>query len=208
MRKLPLFIILLCFIISCETKKKQDVRLQDFVTAISGKFSSQEQVNKEPSYSAVIFSNTRIWKERPGYWLYQELYDPEKNNSVYYQRIINVKRVDSVIISSSSYIIPDQKKYKNAWKNPQVLDHLTKDSLSIRNGCDVHFKNKVSSIYHGKTKKGTCLSNFSEKISYTTSDIVISKNKISSWDRGYDSNGKQVWGKIQGPYIFVRISDD
>ena len=208
MYKFSLFIFLSSFIISCETKKKQDLQLQSFATVLSGKFSSKEQASREPGYSAVIFSNTPIWRERSGYWFYQELYDAEKNTSVYYQRIINVKRVDSLIISSTSYMIPNQKKYKNAWKNPQVLNHLTKDSLAIRNGCDVHFKNTVSSIYQGKTQKGTCLSSFSEKISYTTSDILISKNKISSWDRGYDSNGKQIWGKIQGPYIFRRISED
>lgn len=208
MHKFSLFIILLSLTISCETQKKQDLQVQNFYKNITGKFSSKEQASEESGYSNVVLSNTPIWKERSGYWLYQELYDAEKNTSVYYQRIINIKQVDSLVISTTSYIIPDQKKYKNAWKDITILEHLTTDSLAIRNGCDVYFKKETSTIYQGKTKKQTCLSSFSKKISYTTSDIVISKNKISSWDRGYDSNGKQIWGKIQGPYIFIRIPED
>lgn len=208
MQKPFLILFLIIVSIGCNTKKSNDQELDDFVRIISGNFSSKEQSKKESGYSAVNLYNYPIWKNRSGYWFYQELFDHKNNTSVYNQRIIHIKRVNSVTISTTSYVIPNQKKYVNSWKNVAVFDSLTKDSLKIREGCDVYFKKKTSTIYQGKTEKGTCSSSFSKTISYTTSNIVISRNKISSWDRGYDNQGKQVWGKIQGPYVFLRILEE
>ncbi len=206
MLRLLLFMSLLAFTISCDTKTSDDSKLQDFTDLLSGKFSSEKQSELDSSYPAVYLVNIPIWEDKPGYWLYHELYDKKNNSSVYNQRIINVRREDSVTLSTISYVIPNQKKYINAWRDISVFNFLTIDSLKRRDGCDVYFK-KTSTIYQGKTKKGTCLSNFTENIAYTTSNVVVSKNKISSWDRGYDITGKQIWGKIQGPFQFVRIND-
>ncbi|MBW1296934.1 chromophore lyase CpcT/CpeT [Aquimarina litoralis] len=208
MRKSLLFLIILIFSIGCNTKTIDDPELEDFAKILVGNFSSKKQAKEESGYSAVGLINKVIWKDRSGIWLYQELFAEGKTNAIYNQRILNIKRVDSNTLSSTSYVIPNQKKYINAWKDISVFDNLTIDSLTIREGCDVYFRKKTSTIYQGKTNKETCSSSFSKKISYTTSNIVISRNKISSWDRGYDSNGKQVWGKIQGPYEFIRITEN
>jgi len=203
-----LFLILLVLTSSCSMKKSDDPQLDDFVKLLSGKFSSKQQSETESGYSAIGLVNKPIWKDRSGYWFYQELYNEENSTSIYNQRILNIRRVDSVTLSSTSYVIPNQKKYINAWKDVSIFNILNIDSLHIREGCDVYFKKKTSTIYQGKTKKETCTSSFSKKISYTTGNIIISRKKITSWDRGYDSNGKQVWGKIQGPYKFLRVFEN
>lgn len=196
------------FTLSCDTKKSDDPQLDDFIKLLTGKFSSKKQSELESGYSAVSLVNKSIWKDRSGYWLYQELYDEKNSTSTYNQRILNIRRIDSTTLSTTSYVIPNQKKYTNAWKDVSIFNHLNIDSLKIREGCDVYFEKKTSTIYQGKTKNGTCSSSFSKKISYTTGNIVISTKKITSWDRGYDNNGKQVWGKIQGPYKFIRVSEN
>ncbi|MFD2565069.1 chromophore lyase CpcT/CpeT [Aquimarina rubra] len=203
-----LFLSLLFVTISCNTKIEHDSPISDFTKNLIGKFSSKNQANKDSGYASVHLVNIPIWEDRQGHWFYQELYDEKDNSSIYNQRILNVQKLDSLTISSTSYVIPNQEKYVNAWRDISIFNHLTPDSLKIRDGCDVYFKKKTSTIYHGKTKNGTCSSTFSKKISYTTSNVVISKNKITSWDRGYDINGKQVWGKIQGPYKFIRLDED
>ncbi|WP_298543218.1 chromophore lyase CpcT/CpeT [uncultured Aquimarina sp.] len=208
MQRSLLLLGLLITTISCSNKIEQGSQIDDLTGILSGKFSSKKQAKEESGYSAVCLINIPIWDDRPGYWFYQELYDEKNSTSIYNQRIINFKKLDSLTISSVNYSIPDQKRYANGWKDISIFDHLTIDSLKIRDGCDVYFKKKTSTIYHGKTKKGTCSSSFSSKISYTTSNIVISKNKITSWDRGYNTQGKQIWGKIQGPYKFIRVRED
>ncbi|WP_378177710.1 chromophore lyase CpcT/CpeT [Aquimarina sp. SS2-1] len=208
MRRLLLFIAVWSLTSSCNSKIEHESPLIDFTRTLEGKFSSKKQSVTDSGYASVCLINIPIWQDREGHWFYQELYDEKDNTSIYNQRILNIQKIDSTTITSTSYVIPNRKKYINAWKDISIFDQLTADSLKIRDGCDVYFKKKTSTIYHGKTKKGTCSSSFSNKISYTTSNVVISKNKITSWDRGYDINGKQVWGKIQGPYKFIRLAED
>lgn len=208
MRKLLPFLISLIFLCNCKTKVVNDPELEGFVQILTGKFSSKKQAQEESGYAAVCLINTPIWQNQSGYWFYQELFSEEKSTAIYNQRIIQIKRVDSITLSSTSYVIPNQKKYTNGWKDASLFNQLTIDSLTIREGCDVYFRKKTSTIYQGKTYKNSCSSSFSKKIEYTTSNIVISSKKISSWDRGYDSKGKQVWGKIQGPYNFIRVIEN
>jgi hypothetical protein len=33
---------------------------------------------------------------------------------------------------------------------------------------------------------------------------MVTANEITSWDRGFDSAGKQVWGATKGPYQFKK----
>jgi len=208
MWRIFLFLFLAVLSVSCDQKAKNKPVNHDFIELFPGRFSSKKQAQEESGYSAISLVNKPIWKDRPGHWFYQELYDEKNDASIYYQRIINIQIEDSLHIISSSYAVPNKKKYSHGWKNTAIFNQLTIDSLSARDGCNVVFKKKTSTIYQGKTKKRTCLSSFSKKISYTTSNIVITKNKITSWDRGYDTNGKQVWGKIKGPYKFIRIKEN
>jgi hypothetical protein len=43
--------------------------------------------------------------------------------------------------------------------------------------------------------------------SYATSEVVITDEQLLSWDRGWDANGKQVWGAETGGYIFVKTAE-
>ncbi|OED41614.1 hypothetical protein AB832_03285 [Flavobacteriaceae bacterium (ex Bugula neritina AB1)] len=208
MRMLPLFFTLFLFLSGCKSDEICDIELHNFVTLLNGNFSSREQAERESGYYNIGLSNISIWKNQPGFWIYQELFNSENPKKIYTQRILKIERVDSITISSSSYIIPNQKKYSNGWKKASIFDQLRIDSLKIRSGCEVYFRKKTSSIYQGKTNNRTCTSNSIKNVAYITSNVVISHDIISSWDRGYTIDGKQIWGKIQGPYIYKRISDD
>jgi CpeT protein len=39
---------------------------------------------------------------------------------------------------------------------------------------------------------------------YATSEVVVQHDKMISWDRGFDSRDKQVWGAEKGGYIFMK----
>lgn len=41
---------------------------------------------------------------------------------------------------------------------------------------------------------------------YASSEVVLDAAGMTSWDRGYDADGKQVWGAVKGAYEFVRRS--
>jgi len=58
--------------------------------------------------------------------------------------------------------------------------------------------------YEGSTEGNNCESDL-RGAKYATSEVKISKDGIISWDRGYDAEGKQVWGAEKGGYIFKRV---
>lgn len=39
---------------------------------------------------------------------------------------------------------------------------------------------------------------------YATSEVTLDATGMTSWDRGFDAQGKQVWGARKGAYEFVR----
>ena len=40
--------------------------------------------------------------------------------------------------------------------------------------------------------------------SYATSEVTVTDEVLTSWDRGFDAAGEQVWGAEAGPYRFVK----
>ena len=70
--------------------------------------------------------------------------------------------------------------------------------------CIVTMK-KQGELYVGGTSKQGCLSTHSGASTFS-SEVTIGTDYISSWDRGWDSNGNQVWGAVKGPYVFKKVA--
>jgi len=41
--------------------------------------------------------------------------------------------------------------------------------------------------------------------SFVRIEVEILKNKVISWDRGFDADDNYVWGAKKGPYIFDKL---
>lgn len=205
MKQLLLFIFLSILFLSCNSKPIKDVELHKLVTLLTGEFSNKEQAENDISFEHLNLKNTRIWENKPGYWLYSEVSDAKNSDQIYTQRIINYERSNASTFVSTSYLIRNAKNYKGTQEEiSNIFNELTKDSLTERVGCQMYFKKKTSTIYSGKIKKRSCPSSI-DYIDYITSSFVISKNKVSIWTKGYDNKGKQIWGKIKGPYKYKRL---
>jgi CpeT/CpcT family (DUF1001) len=57
----------------------------------------------------------------------------------------------------------------------------------------------------GSTQGSQCPSSL-RGARYATSEVTLNEAGLTSWDRGYDEKGVQVWGAEKGPYLFVRQS--
>lgn len=89
-----------------------------------------------------------------------------------------------------------------AWRDVTGLDDLSPSDLVRRRGCEVYLQ-RDEVKFLGSTH-GTACSSDIRGASYATSEVQISANVISSWDRGFTSAGEQVWGAVKGPYYFLR----
>ena len=56
----------------------------------------------------------------------------------------------------------------------------------------------------GKTGDDSCVSTM-RGASFARSEVEILEDKVISWDRGFDADGKYVWGAEKGPYIFNKL---
>ena len=70
--------------------------------------------------------------------------------------------------------------------------------------CTIYLE-KVENRFEGGTPAEGCFSDFRGATTFTA-EVIIGEDFISSWDRGFDSQGNQVWGARRGPYLFREVS--
>ncbi|WP_103863707.1 chromophore lyase CpcT/CpeT [Aquimarina sp. I32.4] len=216
MRQLLLIIFLPTLFTSCNSKPVKDAELHNLVTLLIGKFSNKEQVENDTDFSHLNLVNIRIWKDRPGYWIYSEVYSAKENQKIHNQKISHYERMDSSTFKKTIYKISNIKNNtdtnsigdkKSMINNLEFFDNLSIERLKLETGCHVYFKKKTSTIYSGKTSKKSCYCS-SEQLNYSTSSYVVSRDKISIWTKGYNKKGKQVWGNIKGPFKYKKLVDN
>lgn len=172
---------------------------------MTGSFNSALQAQLDSNYYNISLEMHPIWKDREGSWLYVEQALATKKAAPYRQRIYKVsydRSTDTYI--SVVYKIPDEKNYIGKWKD-DIFNALAAEDLILREGCDVILRQNSEGDFLGSTEEQNCLSTL-RGASYATSKVNVYKDRIESWDQGFDDNGKQVWGAVIGPYIFTKIN--
>lgn len=195
---LSIFLVLSVSLGYCQEQSEDFLLLIDWMT---GEFSSTEQAANDSDYYDITLMMTQIWPEKKtGAWLYVEQAVASVPAEPYRQRVYFVRELGDGQFSSDVYLIPDEKKYIGAWKDPSTFAELSQFDLNYKDGCAV-FLDYDGFQFSGGTNEGTCKSDF-RGASYASSEVKITKGVLESWDRGYDAEGKQVWGAEKGGYIF------
>ncbi len=196
------FLIMLSIRILPQQKSDLDILLSWMI----GSFSSEEQAKNDSDYYNISLEMQRIWNERnDGYWLYVEQSVASSKDKPYRQRIYHLYQYDGVI-RSVIYSIPDEERFIGGCKNISVFDELSPEELESREGCDVIITRKDENTFVGNTIDKNCTSNL-RGASYATTEVLITKDKMISWDRGFNDKDEQVWGAEKGGYIFRKISE-
>jgi CpeT protein len=191
---------LLALNISILTFAQRDV--ETLVEYMVGSFSSKEQAEKDSSYFNIELEMVQIWKDRTdGHWLYIEQAVAETKEKPYRQRVYQIKQRSDGKIESIVYSIPDPLLFAGDYKKEYPLLRLTPDSLLLREGCEVVLFRTDYGHFEGGTVDKNCTSDISGA-SYATSEVMIDKDKMITWDRGFDEEGNQVWGATKGGYVF------
>lgn len=175
---------------------------------MAGTYTSEAQASNDPeNYFNVRLVMTPIWTERSdGRWLYVEQAMASALDRPYRQRIYQVSREGNGF-ESTVYTLPgDALAYAGAWQDPSRFDRLSPQMLAEREGCEIALKWDASSgSFTGSTLGNNCPSDL-RGASYATSEVTITANQLTSWDRGFDASGNQVWGAQLGGYQFVKVA--
>jgi hypothetical protein len=178
--------------------------LDTLATWMTGSFSSRRQAAADSSYFDIRLEMVRIWKDRKdGYWLYVEQAAAGNLGKPYRQRVYHLTALREGFYKSVVYAIPDPLRFAGEWQNEAPLALLSPDSLQARGGCDVVLQQSAPGEFAGGTVGRSCESSL-RGAAFATSEVTIRRDRIESWDRGFDESGTQVWGAEKGPYVFVR----
>ena len=196
------FTLLFLLILPIITYSQTDVDV--LVDYMAGSFSSEEQAQKDSNYFNIELEMVQLWKDRTdGPWLYIEQAVAESKDKPYRQRVYQLRKRNDGKIESLVYTIPDPLRFAGDYKKEFPLLRLTPDSLILKEGCEVVLYQADNGYFEGSTVEKNCSSDL-RGASYATSEVMIDKDKMISWDRGFDESGKQVWGAADGGYIFKK----
>ncbi len=181
--------------------------LDQLVKFMVGSFSSQEQSKLDPEgYFDIRLHMVQIWRERTdGRWLYVEQASAAKLDKPYRQRIYRLHETKPGEFTSEVYEFQgDPLQYAGAFMDLAKLQGVTPDNLVARDGCQIVLHHAEDGTFRGATQGTGCVSSL-RGAAYATSEAIIGPDGLRTWDRGYDKEGKQVWGAEKGPYDFRRV---
>jgi hypothetical protein len=171
---------------------------------MEGHFSSRAQAQADKDFLDIELRVVRIWRDRnDGPWLYVEQASSAHTSRPYRQRVYQLVRTPQGF-ASRVYLLPGEVlRFAGQWREADPLANVTPADLQLRDGCTVWLTVKGSG-YAGATQGQQCASDL-RGASYATSEVVIDSKGMTSWDRGYNAAGQQVWGAVKGGYRFDRL---
>ena len=171
---------------------------------MSGYYTSAAQALDDPArFFEIHLTTVPIWVERlDGPWLYVEQAAAWSLEQPYRQRVYQlVETADGV--RSDVYELPgDPLLFAGAWESPEDFASLEPEELLLRGGCSIELR-RTAEGFEGSTLGEGCASSL-RGASYATSEVFVAEGVLASWDRGFDAQGRQVWGATAGPYLFLR----
>lgn len=206
-RKIGIAIVTVFFIIGCQNKDSKpqiDTELEELFALMQGSFNSEIQSKQDSTYYNISLHMYPIWEDK-GKFLYVEQALNTMQDKPYRQRIYELSRTKDSLFKSEIYTLEVDSLWIGKWKTPTAFDSISKSDITLKNGCAVILSRIGKNHYKGETDEKTCLSKL-RGASYATSQVEIKEGKIISWDRGFDAEGNQVWGAVNGGYVFDKIN--
>lgn len=193
--------------INSESEKVADDDLSLLASYMQGSFSSEEQSQKDTTYFNIILHMKRMWQQRTdGVWIYVEQAVASSADKPYRQRVYKLTQLSDGSIESAVFTFSDPLKYAREWKSENPLEELNPSNLTQRKGCSVFLSKNDDGSFTGSTKGKGCESDL-RSAKYATSEVIIKKDGMVSWDRGFNENDEQVWGASKGGYIFKKLDN-
>jgi len=172
---------------------------------LAGSFSSREQSLADSAFLDIRLCMVPIWDHRTdGLWLYVEQATASHQQRPYRQRIYRLRQRSDSTVESAVFELPQPERFVGCWAAAEGLVALSPDSLLPREGCSVLLRQQGDSAFVGSTVGTECASAL-HGASYATSVVMVTDSAIISWDRGWDRQGKQVWGAVSGGYVFRKL---
>ena len=169
---------------------------------MQGHYDSSAQAAQDSDYFALSLVLAPVLPEMSSSrWLYVEQALAATPERPYRQRVYRLSENAAGEVVSEVFLLREPERFVRGFERG-TLAELTPDMLEPRAGCAVYFR-KQGDVYRGTTRGSDCASDL-RGARYASAEVEVRDGRLSSWDRGFDASGKQVWGAENGPYVFLR----
>lgn len=149
-------------------------------------------------------NSQRANKSNKPIFLYQEQALSSELNKPYRQRFLEISSVNNGrTVRSLSYKPADPASFANFCNRP-VTERSVRLTDIGKPVCTVYLT-RSGENYIGVTPTQGCPANVRGAVRITNT-IFLSETGMNTWDRGFDANGKQVWGAKAESYEFRKIT--
>ena len=179
--------------------------VQTLADYLSGEFDSSQQAADHPSYYSIQLITCEVHAPDLGeHVLYVEQATMDAPTQPYRQRLYALHGdAEAGTAGTTIYELTAPQATVGLCEDDQVAS-LEADEAVEREGCGVELTwDEQDETFEGGTVGQECGSTLNGA-SYATSEILLTGGLVESWDRGFDAAGAQVWGAVDGPYLFVR----
>lgn len=210
------FLLLILLIVSgFSLGQKKDEELKKLADWMAGSWDTFKQADEDEEEDAPYKHVRAILHVIPieipelaekGFVFYVENQLAEERKRPYRQRVYWLFRADDGRITLRIFKISNEKDFVNAHKNPQALQSLTFERLSVEEGCDLIYEKINDELYRGRLLKDrACKSKF-RGATYVHSESELSPNRWMNLDQGFDDEGNHRWGPPPGTvgHIFLK----
>ena len=147
-----------------------------------------------------------IWKDRwDAPWLYAEQALAARPENPYRQRVYHIRSDPKGGLWCDVFDVPrGGPRLAGAWREREPFSNLRPEDLIQRTGCGIRLL-PHSGRFKGSTEEKSCLSEF-RGARWAMYELTVEPERMESWERGYDADGRQVWGPSGGPDVYRKVS--
>ncbi len=185
-------------------------QVEEVASMLEGRMDTSAQASTNPKVSRVRMTTCRVrvgssdspWENKGAIFLYQEQALFTKLSQPYRQRFLQISPSSfSQTVRSRSFKPTTPGNWIGFCDKPESERVLASSDLGSR-VCEVFLK-RSSQSYLGNTPVDGCPANVRGAVRITN-HIELTTSGMNTWDRGFDAQGKQVWGAQSDSYQFQR----
>lgn len=211
---LPLFLLAVALCTACPVVEEPDPEepeaeafdiVQTLADYLSGEFDSSVQASEDFQYYEIQLTTCRVDAPELGdHVLYVEQASMDSPGQPYRQRLYGLHGdAGTGTAGTTIYELMEPGWAIGLCGDDEVATYAAGDVFE-RPGCGVVLDwDADTEEFEGGTVGKQCLSDYGGA-AYATSEILLTGDRIDSWDRGFDAFDSQVWGATAGPYRFDR----
>jgi hypothetical protein len=185
-----------------------DQRIGEVVSRLVGTMDTSAQAATNPKIANVQMITCRVRVANPSpqakeaVFLYQEQGMADKLAKPYRQRFLRIApSIYSQSIESLSFKPDNLSAWVGLCNKPEGDRTVQRRDLG-QPICSV-FLRKTGSVYVGNTPVDGCPAKVRGAVRITNR-VILHETGMDTWDRGFDAQGKQVWGAESDSYQFRR----